>query len=103
MGDWLPLVVGFAIIVTALAIARFAPHSAWGHELRRAYGVKPTGERGIRTRRDHLRSAGLAGAAAAVLFATALGVSTIAVQLPDDTQGNWIASTYMFVAVLLAM
>lgn len=102
MSDWLPVIVGASIILVAFAIARFAPESVWGQELRRSYGVRPTGARGHRTRRDHLRSAALSGAAVVLLFAASVVGGVFADRLPDETQGHLIATTYTLVAFMLA-
>jgi len=102
MSDWIPVIAGILIIAVAVAIVRLAPHSAWGEELRRSYGVRPTGPRGVRTRRDHLRSAVLAGVTAALLAGTSVAAGSFTEGLPDDSRGTWIALAYMFVAFLLA-
>jgi hypothetical protein len=101
MVDWVPIVAGFAIIALAIAVVRLAPNSVWAQELRRSYGIRPTGERGNRTRRDHLLSAGLAGLMAVLLLATSIVASIVAERLPDDTRGKSIALTYTFAAFLL--
>ena len=103
MSDWIPIIAGVAIIALAVGVVRFAPHSAWAQELRRSYGIRPTGERGNRTRRDHLLSAGLGGIAAIVLLATSIAAAAFAQRTPDDTSDSGIALAYMFVAFLLGM
>jgi hypothetical protein len=103
MSDWVPILVGFLIIAIAVVIMRVAPHSAWSQELRRSYGARPTGERGHRTRHDHLRSAGLGGVAAVALLVTAIVAGSVADRAPDDTRANVIALTYMLVALLLGV
>jgi hypothetical protein len=94
-------VVGVVIIAVAVMIMRFAPNSTWAQELGRSYGARPTGERGHRTRRDHLRSAALAGAAAVALLVTAFAAGTIAIRAPEETRANVIGLTYMFAGFLL--
>ena len=101
MSDWLPIVTGIVIILVAVGIARLAPDSSWGQELRRSYGVRPTGTRGIRTRRDHLRSAVLSAVLVVALIATSIGASLIAGNPPSDTQRGMIAQTYSFGAFIL--
>jgi hypothetical protein len=103
MNDWLVVGVGVVVIVVARAIARFRPHSSIGQELRRSYGARATGERGVRTRHDHLRSAGLAAIAFVGLFLTAIVADRFATGLPDGSNGNLIASTYGFCAFLLSL
>lgn len=107
MSDWVPIIAGVVIIAFAVAVIRFAPHSAWSQELRRSYGIRPTGERGNRTRRDHLKSAGLAGVVAVLLLATSLVAASFAERAPErvaeDARGGAIALTYMFVGFLLGM
>jgi hypothetical protein len=103
MSDWIVIAAGFAIIVTAVAIMRLAPQSTWAQELRRPYGIRPTGQRGHRTRRDHLRSAGLAAITTVVLAAGLAVATSFADRAPDDTRANTIAETYMFVGFLLGM
>src|SRR6185503_7797514 len=102
MQDWLPIIVGALIIVVAIAVMRLAPSSAWGSELRRSYGVQPTGTRGIRTRRDHLRSAGFAALLAVLLEMTSMGVGELAFRYPEESRASIIAQTYTFAAFLLA-
>src|SRR5215472_13697702 len=92
-----------AIIAAALAVVRLAPNSVWSQELLRQYGVRPSGERGNRTRRDHLRSAGLAGVASAALLVTAVVADVIAERAPADTRSETIALTYAFVSLLLGL
>jgi hypothetical protein len=103
MSDWVPIIAGFAIIVFAIGVVRFAPNSVWAQELRRSYGIRPTGERGNRTRRDHLLSAGLAGLMAALLLATSVVASAVAEGLPDETRGHSIALAYMLAAFMLGI
>jgi hypothetical protein len=102
MIDWLPILAGFCIIAVAIGIVRFAPNSVWGQELRRSYGVRPTGKRGNRTRRDHLRSAGLAAVMCAALFATSVVAALIMDRAPDDTSADQTAWAYLFTAFMLA-
>jgi hypothetical protein len=103
MNDWLPVVAGCCIIALALAVVRFAPHSTWAHELRRSYGVRPSGPRGVRTRRDHLRSAGLAATTAIVLMATSMAAGVATDKFPVESTGSWIGLSYSFVALLLSV
>jgi hypothetical protein len=102
MDTWLPIIVGLLIIAVAFGIVRFAPNSVWGQELRRSYGVRPSGPRGNRTRGDHLRSAGLAAATAAGLFATSVVAAIVMDRAPDDTSTDQIAWAYLFTTVMLA-
>ncbi len=101
MNDWIPVVAGFLIIVGALALARFAPNSVWGQELRRSFGARPTGPRGVRTRRDHLRSAALGGIAAVLLLGTMFAAAAIGQGRPDDDRIATIAMVYLFASFLL--
>ena len=103
MSNWLPVVVGVAIIAAAFAVIRLAPNSVWSQELLRPYGVRPSGERGNRTRRDHLRSAGLGGIAATALMVTAFLADLAATSAPTQERSGLIALTYMFVAFLLGL
>lgn len=103
MNNWLPIVAGAAIILLAMAILRFAPNSAWAHELRRSYGVRPTGERGNRTRRDHLFSAGLSGLSAVALMVTSSIAGSFVERGPDDSRLGAIALSYSFVGLILAL
>src|SRR5258705_12216041 len=103
MNDWLPVFAGCCIIALALAVIRFAPHSTWGQELRRSYGVRPSGARGVRTRRDHLRSAGLAAITAIVLVATSMAAGWVTDAFPVDSTASWIGLSYGFVALLLSV
>jgi hypothetical protein len=102
MTNWLPIVVGLCIIAVAFGIVRLAPNSVWGQELRRSYGVRPTGPRGNRTRRDHLRSAGLSAAVCAALFATSVAAAFAMQHFADDTSADRTASVYMLVTFMLA-
>ncbi len=103
MTDWAPVVAGLLIIAIAVGILRFAPHSAWAHELRKSYGIRPSGERGNRTRRDHLRSAGLAAMAAFILGATSSAAEVVLQRAPSNERVAAIALSYMFVGFLLAL
>jgi MFS family permease len=102
MNEWLPIIAGLCIIGIAFGIVRFAPNSVWGQELRRSYGVRPTGARGNRTRRDHLRSAGLAAAASAALLVTSLVAGYVMDRTPDGTSADQTAWAYLFTAFMLA-
>jgi hypothetical protein len=103
MSDWAPVIAGLLIIAFAVGVVRFAPHSAWAHELRKSYGIRPTGPRGNRTRRDHLLSAALAGALGAGLYATSAVAATFVDRAPDDTRIAAIALAYLFVGFCLGM
>jgi hypothetical protein len=104
MTDWTPVIAGFVIIAIAIGIVRFAPRSAAAQELRRSYGIRPTGERGERTRRDHVRSAGLAVVAAIVLYLTSSAAGSFLEHgTPGETRSGAIAFSYTFVALLLAL
>ena len=100
--NWLPIVVGVIVILVAGGIARLAPHSALGQELRRSYGARPTGARGNFTRRDHLRGAGFGAIAAVVLTLTSIGASTLYDRLPIDSPWEPITLTYALGAFVLA-
>jgi hypothetical protein len=95
--------VGTAIIAAAFTVIRLAPHSVWSQELLRQYGIKPSGERGNRTRRDHLRSAGLGAFAAAALMVTGSLANLFAERVPINARSWMIASSYMFVSFLLCI
>jgi hypothetical protein len=101
--NWVPILAGFCIIAVAFAIVRFAPDSAWGQELRRSYGIQPSGARGNRTRRDHLRSAGLAAGVCAALVATSAVAALVADRATDGTNTDRTASAYLFTAFMLAV
>jgi hypothetical protein len=101
-GNWLPIVVGLAIILFALATVRLAPDSAWGQELRRSYGVRPTGSRGNLTRRDHVRAAGLAAIVATLLELTSFGAAMFGERYESASRGEVIAATYTIAAFMLA-
>jgi len=102
MSEWVPVFVGIAIVVIAVLIARLAPGSAWGQELRRSYGIRPTGERGHRTRRDHLRSAAASALLAIALEATSIGVAWLGRDATLESSTSTITMTYSFVAFLFA-
>jgi len=99
---WLPILFGLAIILVAVAIVRIAPDSFVGQELRRSYGVRPTGARGNFTRRDHVRAAGLAAIAATLLELTSFGVATFGDRFDIESRGALLAATYTIAAFLLA-
>jgi len=102
MGDiWLPILVGVAIIIFAVAIVRLAPNSVWGQELRRSYGIRPSGLRGNRTRRDHFKSAALSAVVAVVLEGTSYATAVLGGGVVDDASVS-ITETYTFVAFTLA-
>jgi hypothetical protein len=103
MRESLPLIVGLGIIVLALGVIWLAPESAAAIELRRSYGIEPSGERGVRTRRDHLKSAGLAALMAIALTVTSVVAATLMDRLPNGSRGNLIASTYMFGGFLMTI
>jgi hypothetical protein len=101
MGDWVPITAGCGLTAVAILVARLAPQSPVGAELRRSYGIAPSGARGYRTRRDHVKSAGLALLAASGLALTAIGAGTLVERFPNGSRGNLIAATYSFSAFLL--
>jgi len=101
-GNWLPIVVGLAIILFAVAVVRLAPDSAWGQELRRSYGVRPTGSRGNFTRRDHVRAAGLAAIVATLLELTSFGAAWYGERFEAESRAQVVAATYTIAAFLLA-
>lgn len=103
MNDWIPILAGVVIIALAVGIIRFAPNSTWAQELRRPYGIRPTGGRGNRTRRDHLLGAGLGAVAAVALLATSVAASAVANRSTTEEGSGLIAETYMFVAALLGL
>jgi hypothetical protein len=103
MNEWIPVAVGAALVVLARAIAHFLPDSFVAQELRRPYGVSPSGPRGVRTRRDHLRSAGLALIATIVLLPTGTATMVYAGDLSDDTTIFRVAMAYGFCAVLMGL
>src|SRR5215510_4198295 len=101
-GNWLPMFFGLAIILVAVAIVRIAPDSFLGQELRRSYGVRPTGARGNFTRRDHVRAAGLAATVATLLELMSFGVAVFGDRFDVDSRGAILAATYSIAAFLLA-
>jgi len=103
MNEWVPVSIGVAIVVLARGIVRFLPNSFVAQELRRSYGASATGDRGVRTRGDHLRSSGLAVVTAAALLLTAFGTLTLADRFPTESTANLIALTYGFLATLLGL
>ncbi|MGH7618338.1 MAG: hypothetical protein ACREPM_14030 [Gemmatimonadaceae bacterium] len=103
MTDWAPVIGGIVIIAIAFGILRFAPRSAWAQELRRSYGIRPTGARGNRTRHDYRRSAGLAAAGAVVLYATASVAESYVLRAPSNIELGAIAMAYEFVGLLLSL
>src|SRR6476646_8239821 len=103
MNEWLTVTVGVGVIAVAWAIARFRPNSFLGRELRRPYGAAATGDRGIRTRGDHLRSSGLALLAAGALMLTAFAADYFADRFPNESTGKLIAYTYECGALLGAI
>lgn len=103
MSDWAPVIAGVIIIAVAVGVLRFAPNSAWAQELRKSYGITPTGPRGNRTRRDHLLSAALAGALAVALDVTSALASSFVAKTPGDTRLAATALAYTFVGFLLGM
>jgi hypothetical protein len=100
--NWLAIFVGILIILVAVAIAKLAPDSVLGQELRRSYGVKPTGDRGNFTRRDHLRGAALAAVIATLLEITSYGAAKVWEGFDEASSAAAIAFTYTFGAFLLA-
>lgn len=102
MSDWVPILAGALIIIAAVAITRLAPNSAWAQELRRSYGISATGSRGNRTRRDHLRAAGIAAALAVLLATTSVGVAYVGQKAVSESNADYIAQTYALVAFLFA-
>lgn len=97
-----PIFAGIAIIIVAVAIVRLAPHSALGQELRRSYGVRPTGSRGNFTKRDHYKSAGLSAVLATVLELTSVGTAALGADAPHESTGGAIAFTYTIGSFFLA-
>src|SRR5215211_5348496 len=100
MSDWLPIVAGYGIILGAIAVARLAPHSGVARELQAWYGLAPSGGRGERTRRDHLRTAGIAAAIGGGLLITAFGAVAVADRWPNGSRANPAGMAYMFASVL---
>jgi hypothetical protein len=97
-----PIVAGIIIILLAVGIARFAPNSTWGQELRRSYGIRPNGPRGNFTRRDHVRSAGWSAVLAIVLELTSYAAASFGADAPNESRGAAIAFTYTIAAFFLA-
>jgi hypothetical protein len=100
--DSTPIVAGIVIILLAIGLVRFAPNSVWGQELRRSYGVSPSGARGNFTRRDHLRSAGYSAMLSIALELTSYGTAAFGADSPNDSTGAAIAFTYTIGAFFLA-
>ena len=99
MESWTPVIAGnLFIVVVAMAIA---PRTWWAQELRRSYGVRPSGADGRYSRADYFRSAGAAVVAAMVLVAAALGVGLLADRLASDGMASLVAQAYSFGFVLL--
>src|SRR5690349_25106257 len=97
-----PIVAGIVIILAAFVLVRFAPNSVWGQELRRSYGIRPTGARGNFTRRDHVRSAGWSAILAVVLELTSYAAASFGADAPNESRGGAIAFTYTIGAFFLA-
>jgi hypothetical protein len=103
MTDWTPIIVGLLIVIAAVVLIRRWPDSDVARELLRPYGIQPTGPRGIRTRRDHLRSALLAGGTATALLTTVIAVASFAGRLPIDQLSGRASNGYVFIAFLLGV
>ena len=101
MGPWTPVIVGNAFIVFVLAAVAFAPHSWWAQELRRGYGIRPTGEDGAYTRRDHFRAAIVAFIGGILLVALGFAIAILGDHYPTMSTANNVAMAYMFGFVLL--
>jgi hypothetical protein len=97
-----PIIAGIVIIVFAIGVARFAPNSVWGQELRRSYGIRPTGARGNFTRRDHARSAGASAVLAVALELTSYAAASFGADAPNESRTGAIAFTYTIGAFFLA-
>ena len=101
MGPWTPVLVGNAFILFVIAAVALAPHSWWAQELRRGYGIRPTGEDGTYTRRDHFRAATVAFVGSLVLIAVGFAVAVLGERYPTMSTANNVAMTYMIGFVLL--
>jgi hypothetical protein len=101
MGPWTPVLVGNAFIVIVIATVAIAPHSWWAVELRRGYGIRPTGEDGAYTRWDHFRAAMVAFVAAILLVALGFGIAILGDRYPTNSTANNVAMAYMFGFILL--
>ena len=101
MGSWSPVIVGNLFIAVVLLAMVIAPRTWWAKELRRSYGVRPTGTGGRLSRADYFRSAGAALLAAIVLVGAALGVAVLADWLAPGGMPSTIAQVYSFGFVLL--
>jgi hypothetical protein len=95
----LGLLIGWAIN----ALLRRYRHLEWVAVLLTYYGRKPTGEDGIFTRRDHLRSAGLALLAAAGCVGLGFLSYTISFGWPNGAKKTMIAEVYGFTLIILGL
>lgn len=101
MGSWSPVLFGNAFIVVVITAVAIAPNSWWGRELRRGYGIRPTGQGGSYTRWDHFRAAILALVGGIILVAMGFLVAILGDRYPTASTANSIAMAYMFGFVLL--
>ncbi len=102
MGEWTPLLVGFAYIGIVFLSLLVFPRSWWTQELLRPRRLKPSGHDGALTRRDHFREAGLAFLCAVLLLGGSALVYMLAARHPNLSLANHIASAYAFMCFLLA-
>ena len=101
MGPWTPVVVGNAFIVVVIMVVAIAPNSWWAHELRRGYGIRPTGEDGHYTRWDHCRAAIVAFMGSILLVTLGFGIAVLGDRYPTSSTASNVAMAYMFGFVLL--
>ena len=101
MGPWTPVLVGNAFIIIVIAAVAIAPRSWWAQELRREYGVRPSGEEGAYTRRDHFRAATIALLGSILLVALGFAIAILGDRYPTMSTASNVAMAYMFGFVLL--
>ncbi|MDB4908905.1 MAG: hypothetical protein JWO05_3689 [Gemmatimonadetes bacterium] len=103
MGEWLPVAVGWMLILVAIVVARSRPDSFVGRELRRVVSFRATGERGHHTRRDTLRAMGLCAGTAALLFGVGLGLGELAQGLDTLSRVGMAMQSYSFIGFILSV
>lgn len=101
MNDWLPLAIGLAIIVVGIALVVTRPTSSVALELRRVYGVRPSGAYNLMNRHDLLRRAGYSFVAAGTLFASSFALFPLTDRLANESTPRLVLEGYFFMAFLL--
>jgi hypothetical protein len=102
MGEWSPLIVGFGYIGLIIALVALFPNAWWSRDLRRSYGIKPTGPNDSYSRRDFFRGAGVCAILSILLMGGAFLVMALAQRFPNLSLANNITAAYGFMCVLLS-